>query len=108
MSIVSVQKDFEFFSEVGDWKRITTAVDGVIHTVLGIKSVVEGQSEYVWVGTDGKVKQEFAIRLTELVEMFPKDIECKIEQNGVYVVANKNSKGRDILLREFTELVILL
>jgi hypothetical protein len=108
MTNVSVQKSFELFSEVGDWKRITTAVDGVIRTVLGIKEVVEGQNEYLWVGTDGAVKAEYVERLKELVQMFPKDIECKVEQNGVYVVASKTSQGRDILLRQFTKLVISL
>lgn len=108
MTNVSVVKSFELFSEVGDWKRITTAVDGVIKTVLGIKEVVEGQNEYLWVGTDGEVKAEYVERLKELVQMFPKDIECKTEHNGVYVVASKNDKGKDILLRSFAKMVVSL
>jgi KaiC/GvpD/RAD55 family RecA-like ATPase len=99
MQIVSVQKGTE-------WKRITTAVMGVIKTIFSIKTYEEGEREYIMIASE---REEIQSDLLELAEMFKNDLQVgltDIEGKIVFTIVNTTPNGQDIIVRKLGNMMI--
>ena len=91
---------YQLSGKVGDLKIISVTVGRKQDKALAIREVGENVS----VGTD---KYDLIQKLAELAKVLPNDVDGQME-NGAYWIVSKTQIGRDALLKEFSQLILLL